>query len=314
MTRADSSDMPSLACRDVTVAFGDRSVLAGITFDLPAGTITVIVGPNGAGKTTLLRVLAGVIPPSRGQVLRGQALRSRPTRDRVAFVAQAASLYPFLTLRENCLAAGRMEGLRAEALAQRADAAIARTLCTGMERQLAARLSGGYQRRAAIAAALMGDAPVLLLDEPTTGLDSESAQAIVDILLGLRAAGTTVVVSTHDFAFADAVGDGAIFLKKGTLQASGSPHAMCRDLLGAKKHVVLVLADPPDAAQEGVLATLSAVRVGGGYSLFSDVDAKGSPSVLGPLCEAGVALRECRIREPGVAVLFETFCLGRDVP
>lgn len=311
MTHAAEVDRPLVSFQDVGVRFGARIALADVTFSLPLGGISVIVGPNGAGKTTLLRLIAGALEPHSGRI----AWPRTGARGRVALVAQTVALYPFLTLRENCLAAGRMEGVRGAALAAQAEAAITHTLCSGMEDQLAGRLSGGYQRRAAIAAALMGDATLVILDEPTTGLDSEGTEAIVAILRGLRAAGKTIVLTTHDFAFADVIADRALFLREGNLQAADAPKRLCRQLFPAKTHVEIALAHTPEPRQAAILDGMAArKRAADRYSLFSDIDAQGCPTVVRRLHETGVTLRETRIREPGVAVLFERFCLDRGTP
>ncbi len=311
MTQVAEVDHPLLSLQDVGVRFGSRTALAGISFELPVGTVAAVVGPNGSGKTTLLRLLAGAIVPSSGHLVWPRAAR----RQRVAFVAQTVALYPFLTLRENCVAAGRMEGARGTVLAARVEAALERTLCKSVEHQLAGRLSGGYARRAAIAAALMGDAPLVILDEPTTGLDAEGTEAIVAIVRGLRSAGQTVVTTTHDFAFADAIVDLALFLRDGSLMAASSPRRLCRQLFPAKTHVEITLAVPPEAVQVRLLETMGANRRSAeSWSLFSDLDAQGSPTIIRRLHEAGIALRETRSRQPGVAVLFERFCLDRGTP
>ena len=311
MTYGAEIDHPLLSLGDVGVRFGSRSALRDVTFELPVGVVAAVVGPNGSGKTTLLRILAGAIVPSSGHVVWPEAARRRS----VAFVAQTVALYPFLTVRENCLAAGRMEGARGPALAARAEAALERTLCKGMEHQLAGRLSGGYARRAAIAAALMGDAPLVILDEPTTGLDAEGTEAIVAIVRGLRSAGKTVVTTTHDFAFADATADIALFLRDGRMRAAGSPQRLCRQMFPAKAHLEVTLAAPLDATQVRLLEAMGATRrTADGWSLFSDLDAHACPTAVRCLHEAGIALRETRFRQPGTAVLFERFCLDRASP
>ena len=311
MTHAAEVDLPFLSLRDVGVRFGENVALSGVAFDLPAGGIGAVAGANGAGKTTLLRLLAGTLEPSTGRI----AWPRSGSRPGVALVAQSVALYPFLTLRENCLASGRMQGLRGATLRARAEDVIARTLCTGREHQLVGSLSGGYQRRAAIAAALMADAALVVLDEPTTGLDVEGREAIVAILRGIAAAGKTVVVATHDFSLADATAEFVLFLRAGRLEAAGPLKLLRRHLFAAKKHVDVTLAQPPDAVQTGVLAALDATRHSPErYGLLSEVDAGGCPAVLRPLHEAGLALRETRIRDAGTALLFERFCLDRRMP
>ena len=311
MTHAAEVDLPHLVLEDIGVRFGGRAALENVTFALPAGGISAILGANGAGKTTLLRVLAGTLEPDSGRI----AWPGTGAKTRVALVAQSVALYPHLTIRENCLVAGRMEGLRGAELKARADKAIEDTLCGGMERKSAGQLSGGFQRRAAIAAALMGDAPLVILDEPTAGFDTEARDAIVTILRSLASAGKTVVFTTHDFALADTLADFGLFLRAGRMQAAGSPRRLCRQHFAARKHVECTLTCTPDGTQNEVLQSLEAVRhTAERFSLFSEVDASGCPTVLRPLHEAGIVLREMRMRDAGAGALFERFCQDRGTP
>ena len=308
MSRA-SYDPPFVVARGVCARYGARTALADVDFELPAGIVTIVVGSNGAGKTTLLRVLAGAIAPTAGQ-LEWPTSGARP---HVALVAQTVALYPFMTVQENCLAAGRIEGLRGEALRERTSAAIADTHSLEMGDRQAGRLSGGFARRAATAAALMGDAPLVVLDEPTTGLDTEGSEAIVSIVRSLRAAGKTIVISTHDFTFADAVADIVLFLRKGRLQEVGAPKRLCKEIYAATSHVQVTLAHTPDAHQLELLEAMGACRLSTSlFSLTSHVDDNGNALALALLRKAQLPIQETRTREPGVALLFERFCLAED--
>lgn len=300
------SDLPFVVARRVCARFGKHTALTDVDFELPAGVVTIVVGSNGAGKTTLLRVLAGALAPTSGKF----EWPTTGARPRVALVAQTVALYPFMTVRENCLAAGRIEGLRGEALRNRIVAAIANTQSLEMEHRQAGRLSGGFARRAAIAAALMGDAPLVVLDEPTTGLDAEGSEAIMTIVRSLRAAGKTIVISTHDFTFADAVADMILFLRGGRVQEVGAPKRLCQNIFSATAHVEITLAHPPDAQQSQLLEEVGARRLYSSlFSLTSRVDDEGCPSALSLFRKAQLPIRETRTREPGVALLFERFCL-----
>ena len=285
-----------------------RPALRDITFTLSPNSVCVVAGPNGAGKTTLVRLLAGALAPSSGHVA-WPGLAWPGGRARAALVAQGVALYPFMTLHENCLASGRMEGLRGTALAARARAVIEQTRCRDMRDTLAGRLSGGYQRRAAIAAALMGDAPLLVLDEPTTGLDAEATEALVAVVGDLRRAGKSVVIATHDFAFADAVADTALFLREGALVAAGPPGRLRAELFGGRTYVDVTLAAEPGPRQADALRALALDRLDARrYGGFGDTDARDGQAVLRGLREAGIAVRELRVREPGMAMLFERYC------
>ncbi len=311
MTSEDAVERPVVTLSKVGVRYGQRSALRDISFAVPSNSVCVVVGPNGAGKTTLVRLLAGAIAPSSGDV----AWPKAGGRARIALVAQSVALYPFLTLHENCLASGRMEGLRGAALVARARAVIEQARCSDMRDQLAGRLSGGFQRRAAIAAALMGDAPLIVLDEPTTGLDAEATEAIVGVARALKAAGKALVITTHDFAFSDATADVALFLREGTLTAAGEPKRLCEHLFGARKYIDFSLTDDPGPRQCAILDAMAAERLSARrYGLFSEPDEPGGLAVLQGLQAAGIAVRELRVREPGIAMLFERYCRERTSP
>ena len=294
----------------ITVHYDERLALDGIDLEIPCGKVCVVMGPNGAGKTTLMRVLGGTLVPSSGEM----DWPAHGGRVRAAVVGQTVALYPFLTIRENCLASGRMEGLRGHALAAMAETAMQRTLCDDLADRLAGRLSGGYQRRAAIAAALMVDAPLLILDEPTTGLDRTASAAVVEVIERLRKTGRTIVLSTHDFDLADAVADEAVFLRGGTLAAAGSPQRLRAVALPRGARVELVLAAQPTASQAAALIGLEAVRRGtDAYDVLAVEGSKGLLDFVQRLHEANIAVREMHVREHGTAMLFAHICLEEGV-
>ena len=312
MTSEDAVEHPVVTLRNVGVRYGGRAALREISFAVLPSSICVVVGPNGAGKTTLVRLLAGALTPSSGTIAWPRIGARAPRaggRARIALVAQSVALYPFLTLYENCLASGRMEGLRGAVLVARARTVIEQTRCAAVRDQLAGRLSGGFQRRAAIAAALMGDAPLVVLDEPTTGLDAEATEAIVAVVRALKDAGKAVVITTHDFAFSDATADVALFLRAGALAAAGTPQQLRATLFGARKYVDFSLTDDPGPRQAAILGTMAAERLAARrYGLFGEPDEHGGLAVLQGLHAAGIAVRELRVREPGIAMLFERYC------
>jgi manganese/zinc/iron transport system ATP- binding protein len=193
----------AIAVHELTVAYGGACALDGITVDIPAGAVTAIIGPNGAGKTTLLHALMGMQRAQAGSVaFFGESLRA--ARRRIAFVPQREAVdwhfpvtvrdvvlmgrYPATSIGRRPTAADR--AIAAEALAQ-----------VGMEsfagRQIGA-LSGGQQQRVFIARALAQQADLLILDEPFTGIDAASQETIYGLLTEFKAAGRSILLSTHD--------------------------------------------------------------------------------------------------------------------
>ena len=216
--------MPALEARGISVTLGTQRVLDGVSCAFATGW-TAIVGPNGAGKSTLLRVLASLLRPVAGSVhLCGQPLDRLPARERgrrLAWLAQIGDISGELTARET-VALGRLPHLGLVGVAGAADeAAIARAMaateCSAWQHRPLADLSGGERQRVLLARALATDAPVLLLDEPTTHLDPPHQVALVRLARRLAATHTVVTV-LHDLPLA-LQADRVLVLQRGRVQA-----------------------------------------------------------------------------------------------
>jgi heme ABC exporter ATP-binding subunit CcmA len=205
----------AVAVEGLAKRFGPVVALAGLDFSVPAGSVLAVLGPNGAGKSTLLRLLAGLARPSAGRVRIGPASDGdrRRMRGRVGYVGHATFLYPHLTARENLLFAARLYGVPEPG--RRADALLVEQGLEGLAARPAGSLSRGQMQRLAIARGLVHDPPVVLLDEPFTGLDPSSADRLAARVRALAAAGRAVVLVTHDLAQAATLGDRALLLVRG---------------------------------------------------------------------------------------------------
>ncbi|MEV8409142.1 zinc ABC transporter ATP-binding protein AztA [Streptomyces niveus] len=205
----------------VSAGYTNRSVLSQLTARVPAFTTTAVVGPNGSGKSTLLGVLAGVIPVTAGTV-------EHRTDRRPAFVAQrsrAADALP-MTVRDT-VAMGRWERRGLWRRLSRHDRDVVersmdRLGITALADRHLGELSGGQRQRALVAQGLAQEAELLLLDEPTTGLDASARRLIGDVLAEVTADGGTVVVATHDLEAARAAGH-VLLLQEGRLRGEGAP-------------------------------------------------------------------------------------------
>ncbi|MGW1019353.1 zinc ABC transporter ATP-binding protein AztA [Streptomyces niveus] len=205
----------------VSAGYANRSVLSQLTARVPAFTTTAVVGPNGSGKSTLLGVLAGVIPVTAGTV-------EHRTDRRPAFAAQrsrAADALP-MTVRDT-VAMGRWERRGLWRRLSRHDRDVVersmdRLGITALADRQLGELSGGQRQRALVAQGLAQEAELLLLDEPTTGLDASARRLIADVLAGVTADGGTVVVATHDLEAARAAGH-VLLLQEGQLWGEGAP-------------------------------------------------------------------------------------------
>ncbi len=185
-----------LEARDLRKSFGEREALRGVTFTARRGELLAIIGPNGAGKTTLLSIIAGIQPPDSGSVSRSPA--------EIGWVPQQAALYRRLSVEENVRLFAELE--RIEDREGTVDELLDRVDLAHRRGDQVSTLSGGNQQRVNIAIGLLSRPAVLLLDEPTTGLDPRSREQLWEFLTGLAAEGTTVIFSTHNIAEAERYG------------------------------------------------------------------------------------------------------------
>ncbi|CCG08484.1 ABC transporter ATP-binding protein [Pararhodospirillum photometricum] len=210
-----------------------RLALSALSLHVPAGTLTILAGPNGSGKSTLFRILCGLALPSAGRVLVGGRdlfAEPGPARALMGVVFQSPAVDKHLSVAENLAMHGRLYGLSGATLGERAAEALT---WTGLEKRLddkVGTLSGGLARQVELAKCLMSHPAVLLLDEPTTGLDPAARRAFLDVLLRIqRERGMTVLMTSHVFSEAEDA-DRVAILRNGHLLAHDSPAALRRQL------------------------------------------------------------------------------------
>jgi ABC-2 type transport system ATP-binding protein len=202
--------------RGLAKRFGERQALKGISFDAHRGELLAVIGPNGAGKTTLLSILAGVRDPDAGSV-------SRPPGE-IGWVPQQAALYRRLTVAENLRLFARLEGLADVDAA--VDEMLDQTALGDRRDDQAGTLSGGNQQRINIALGLLSRPAVLLLDEPSAGLDPRQRERLWDFVLDLAGGGTTVIFSTHNIAEAERYGQRLLVMADGDALFDGTSTAL----------------------------------------------------------------------------------------
>jgi ABC-type multidrug transport system ATPase subunit len=304
---------PTLAVDAVDVAkkFGAVTALAGVDLRVPAGTIAALLGPNGAGKTTLVRIIATLCRADRGRV---QVLgfdvsaAAADVRARIGLTGQYVGLDEALTGRDNLVLIGRLAGLSyRQARARAADLADMLGVADALGRTVRT-YSGGMRRRLDLAASLMTRPPLIVLDEPTTGLDPVSRQQLWEALAELRASGTTMLLTTQYLEEADRFADAVHVLSQGAIVASGTP-AQLKDLVAGR--VVEIRLDRAEdaAAASAVLASRLALAAGtepgsGRLTVPADNGTETLLSVAAALRAEGIQLADLGLRQPSLDAAF----------
>jgi ABC-type multidrug transport system ATPase subunit len=217
----------AVAVNDVTCLFGNVRALDGLTLRVLTGTVVGVVGPNGAGKTTLIDVICGLVRPSRGTAhVLGQdvAVNAAGVRARIGVLPQETALYEEVTLLQNLRFAAALYNVPCPD--QRIFEVLDLVGLSARARDVVRGLSGGMKRRVAIARALLHNPPLLILDEPTVGVDVEARHQIWAHIRSLRAGGRTVVLTTNYLDEAEALCDRVAILRAGTLVAEDTPAAL----------------------------------------------------------------------------------------
>jgi ABC-2 type transport system ATP-binding protein len=231
---------------NIRFSFKDREVLKGISLSVSPREIFGLLGPNGSGKTTLFRILATLLRPSSGSAqVAGESLPGRESkvREKIGVVFQSPSLDGKLTVKENILHHGHLYGLTGRVLKERSDAMMERLGIADRGRDRAEKLSGGLKRRVELAKALLHEPSVLILDEPSTGLDPGARLDLWKYLMKLRdESGMTILVTTHLMDEAEHCGRVAI-LHQGQILSLGKPEELKRKISG---DVILVKTSDPE--------------------------------------------------------------------
>ena len=229
MTNSASEPAALIRARGLTKVFGARTAVAGIDFEVRDGEFFGFLGPNGAGKTTTMRMIAGVSPRTSGTLeIFGQDpdLHGSEIRGQIGVVHQQETLDMELTVRENLLVFGRFFGMDRASIATRADELLELFQLGDRAKDQVEPLSGGMKRRLSIARSLIASPRILMLDEPTTGLDPQARHLLWDALQRLKRGGTTIVLTTHYMDEAEQLCDRLVVMDQAKIVAEGSPRQL----------------------------------------------------------------------------------------
>ncbi len=229
--------MVAVEAISLTKAFGDLFAVKELSFTVEEGSVFGLLGPNGAGKTTTLRMIYGVLKPTSGTArVMGIDVRENPieAKRRVGVLPEDTGVYPRLTAEENLVYFGKLRGMDEERLRKRVDELLEVLNLTEKRFVIADKLSRGQRQKLAFARAILDEPPVLLLDEPTLGVDVMSAREIRKMIEEYARSGRTVILSTHNMWEVERLCDRIAIISEGTLRYEGSKEDL-RRLAGSRE-------------------------------------------------------------------------------
>lgn len=304
MGASRTDDGTVLAVNAAACGYGQTQVLRGLDLTLTRGQIYVLLGPNGAGKTTLVRTVSGRLALSGGTVeLDGRnPLKSSRARRALGLVPQEIALYMHLTARENLLLFGRLMGVRGRRLRDAVADALERIGLADRAHTRTRDLSGGMQRRVNIAAGILHRPKLLVLDEPTVGVDVQAREGIHELLRSLRRDDLAILLTTHDMEQAETLADRVGIILNGRIRTEGAPQDLIRDAFGPANELIVVLKDEPGERGRSMLGEMGMVPapdertwIGGIEGGYEQV-----PAVSSYFARHDLPVEEIRVREPGL--------------
>jgi linearmycin/streptolysin S transport system ATP-binding protein len=295
----------ALEIRELSKSFAGRRALDSVSLDLEAGEVLGLLGPNGAGKTTLVRSVAGRVQPDGGSV---RILGFSPTDDAAraarGWVPQEIALYPLLSPRENLWTFGRYQGLSGAGLAAAIGSSLTWIGLADRANDKTNSLSGGMKRRLNIAAGTIHAPRVLLLDEPTVGVDPQSRERIYGMIGELRSQGVSLLYTTHYMEEAERLCDRIAIIDHGRIIALGTMEELVKTTLGGRQAVTVEATSPISPALSEKLRRLSAAVDGSKVQVTVQDAASGVRDLLGLFDAEKIGVRDLTLKNPTLQQVF----------
>jgi ABC-2 type transport system ATP-binding protein len=291
-----------LAVAGARKKFGEVTALDGATFTLREGELLALLGPNGAGKTTLIRAISGRVRLDAGEIrLFGRVLSGEKTPPELGIVPQELAIYPSLTARENLQAFGRLQGLAPREVEAQVKWALHVTALADRADEPIKGFSGGMKRRLNIACGVIHRPRVVLLDEPTVGVDPQSRERIYDMLTVLTSEGVSLVLTTHHLEEAEARCSRTVIIDHGKVIAAGSMAELVEQTVGRHRIVTLRVDAAMAAAPAGVDVADDDRRTL--RARVSNV-ARDLPALLSAVAAQGREVEDVDVRGPSLQAVF----------
>jgi ABC-2 type transport system ATP-binding protein len=299
----------AIEVHDLKKSFGDFHAVQGATFSARAGEVLSLLGPNGAGKSTTISMLSGLLVPTSGEAcIMGHSVMKEPeaAKRSLGVVPQDIALYPDLSARENLVFWGKMYGLRGADLKVRVDEVLEVIGLTDRQKDHVGKYSGGMKRRVNIGAALLHKPDVVIMDEPTVGIDPQSRRHILDNVKELNQKGMTVLYTTHYMEEAAELSHHIAIMDKGKVIAYGTHDELIR-LVGEETRIDLTLNAEPEKVLDAWRATEGVAQIDaldGKVTALVDDSNLVLPHLFEAASQAGVRITSVDIQEPNLETVF----------
>jgi len=303
-----AADRAGVEIEGLVKQYASRTALDGVSFSIGAGEIVGLLGPNGAGKSTTISIIATLLRGDRGRVsVAGHPLpaEARRARRSLGLVPQQTAVYPSLTARENLAFFACMQGLTRTEARRATESALELVGLEGRADEPVARFSGGMRRRLTLACGILHSPSVLLLDEPTVGVDPQSRERIFTAVEAIAARGAAILYSTHAMEEAERLARRVVLLDLGRVVATGTPaELVARSGMALRVHLHASRPLP-----EGWLAGVAGARLvesenRGATCVVEVADSAAAPPVIAAATRAGGELIDLRLHRPNLADVF----------